>query len=393
MKKSFICLLFFFGSVSILKSDDTEEEKKPIFKDFSISVYGNIIYSNFKWQTEPNRKDSIDINRFTLEPKFKINEKMFLLAEIEFEHGGTGSTLSLEDSGGVETEVEKGGEVVLEQLFLGLKISREINFKFGHMIVPIGLNSKLHKPTESFLTDRSTSEIALMPNVWHETGIEFYGESHNFRYEAQIVNSLDSSGFNSGDWIHEGERKSFETVNAEKFAFVLRGDYGSPKKNHIGISFYIGDTNGNRPANDIEEAGMLSLIDIHGSYTWKGFTGRFNYIHFFLSDSEAISVANGESVGSQAMLAYGEIAYDVLTEFESAQTVYVFMRYDFYDSMLKTQGAVVHEPGTERKSFSFGVNYFPNPKVVFKAQYQIQTIDVPTDNRENTFSMSVGFAL
>ena len=128
--------------------------------------------------------------------------------------------------------------------------------------------------------------------MWHETGIEFYGQSHNFIYQVQIVNSLDSSEFNASDWIHEGGRKSFETVYAEDFAFVFRGDYGNPKKNHIGATFCIGDTNANRHDDLLKDGGTLSIIDLHGSYTWKGFTGRFNYIHSFLSDSEAISNAN-----------------------------------------------------------------------------------------------------
>ena len=64
------------------------------------------------------RKQEYHFNsRFVLAFDYKFNSKWILGAEIEFESGGTGTAFELEntENGEYETEVEKGGEVAIEQ--------------------------------------------------------------------------------------------------------------------------------------------------------------------------------------------------------------------------------------------------------------------------------------
>ena len=60
------------------------------------------------------------IPRFVLALDYKFNSKWILGAEIEFESGGTGTAYELEntENGEYETEVEKGGEVAIEQFHI-----------------------------------------------------------------------------------------------------------------------------------------------------------------------------------------------------------------------------------------------------------------------------------
>lgn len=84
------------------------------FMDYGINRYA---------RPEGNEKihrNSISIPRFVLAFDYKFNSKWVLGAEIEFEAGGTGSAYELEntENGEYETEIEKGGEVALEQFHI-----------------------------------------------------------------------------------------------------------------------------------------------------------------------------------------------------------------------------------------------------------------------------------
>ena len=72
--------------------------------------------------------------------------------EIEFEHGGTESAIEIEEeeTGEYESEVERGGEVALEQFWLQKSFSRALNLRLGHMVVPVGGTNNSHMPTEFF---------------------------------------------------------------------------------------------------------------------------------------------------------------------------------------------------------------------------------------------------
>lgn len=59
------------------------------------------------------------------------------MPEIEFEYGGTGSAREIEwyeENGEYEVEIEKGGEVALEQFHITKLIHPAFNIRAGHMI-------------------------------------------------------------------------------------------------------------------------------------------------------------------------------------------------------------------------------------------------------------------
>ena len=66
--------------------------------------------------------------------------------EIEFEHTGTGtaSEKEFEEAGEWESEIEKGGEVELEQFWIQKSFRPELNLRMGHMVVPVGGLNNAH---------------------------------------------------------------------------------------------------------------------------------------------------------------------------------------------------------------------------------------------------------
>ena len=377
-------------------------------KRLSVSGYGAINYANFDWQTDPERRAHIDVERLVIAPKLQMSEAIRLEAELEFEHGGTGITMEFdkfEEFGEFETEVEKGGEVIVEKLAAVFEIRPALNLRIGHIIVPVGLTAKRHRPQHYFTTTRPESESNLIPTIWHENGIELFGKIGAFSYQAQIVNGLDSTGFSSRRWIVGGHQLRFETANAEDFALVGRVDYTIMDGTILGISGYYGDSADNRPKPDFRADAHVSILDLHGFYEVGALKVRGLFLHGTLENSELISKANRNlsnnlnvkrtPVGSRAFGGYLEVGYNLLAFFKSSlntETVFdLFVRYDTYDTMAEIEGEIFDNPRWKRQTWTFGANYHPHPQLVFKGHYSARRLGTEVDNEENTLALGFGF--
>ena len=375
---------------------------------FSISGYGIINYANFDWEIDPNRRAAIDVERFVVAPKYRINDNIQLEAEIEFEHGGTGSTMEFdkfEEFGEFETEIEKGGEVIVEKLAAVFFIQPSINFRVGHIIVPIGLVAKRHRPQHYFTTTRPEAEAHIIPTIWHETGVELFGTLGSLKYQAQIVNGLDSTGFSSRHWIVPGHQLRFETVNAEAPAFVGRLDYAFHENATVGISGYFGDTAANRPKPDVNFDAYVGIASFHGFYEVKALKIRGVFLWGTLQNADKLSKVNRSlsnnlnvkrtPIGSSALGWYIEAGYDVLSFFRDAKasshTLDLFARYDYYDTMASVEGIIFDNPRWERTAWTFGINYHIHPKMVFKSHYSLRRLATKELNKERTFAVGLGF--
>ena len=134
------------------------------FKDYGI----NRFYGGNDGNPKKNR-NTISIPRFVLAFDYKFNSKWILGAEIEFESGGTGTAFELEntENGEYETEVEKGGEVAIEQFHITRLIHRSLNVRAGHIIVPVGLTTHtMNRSISSELHARKVKQaFCLLPGM------------------------------------------------------------------------------------------------------------------------------------------------------------------------------------------------------------------------------------
>ena len=380
---------------------------------FSVSGYGVINYSHFDWELDPGRRAAIDVERFVIAPKYRINDTIRLESELEFEHGGTGSTMEFdkfEEFGEFETEIEKGGEVIVEKLAVVFSFQPSLNFRVGHIIVPVGLVAKRHRPQHYFTTTRPEAEGHLIPTIWHETGVELFGSLGSLNYQAQIINGLDSTGFSSRHWIVRGHQLRFETVNAEAPAFVGRLDYAFNENATVGISGYYGDTAANRPKPDVDFDAHVGIVSLHGFYEVNAVKVRGLFLWGTLENADRLSKVNRTlsnnlnvkrtPIGSSALGWYIEAGYDILSFFRqtnnSAEHPYlkaldVFARYDYYDTMASVEGIIFDNPRWERQTWTFGINYHVHPQLVFKSHYSLRRLATKDKNKENTFSLGLGF--
>ena len=416
MKRTLYALLIFMSLMSsdffAQEKDSTKVDLQKIINKFDFNAYGVINYYNYNWDTYKDKRAAVDPERLNMYLYYNFTSKIQLKTEIEFEHGGTGGSISfdpLEEFGAFNQDVEKGGSVVLEQINILFKHNKSLNFRVGKFRYYAGNAAKLDEPTEYFTGYRSETENTILPLGWYETGVEISGDFKlnstkkypYIAYKAYIMTGLDNSGFGSLNWVRKGYQSRFETINADNLAYSLRLDYVFRNDSELGFTLYAGNTTGNRPKKDFTADAWLLFSDLH--YTLEAYPWRIRAYGFygFLQNSEALSVANRNlsndlgvirtPVGESAVAAYVETGYDLfhLSKRKRKDQLYVFGRTDYYDSMFMTQGTITDNPKYEKTVGTFGFNYFPHPKIVFKTHYSIRTLG--TNQQENTFTLGLGF--
>ena len=398
-----------------------EQQKRP---RFIIGGYGEAVMSrNFytdSWQRYSNPekyKDEqghgrFDLPHVTVFMGYDFGKGWSMGTEIEFEHGGTESAIEIEEeeTGEYESEIERGGEVALEQFWIQKSWKPSLNLRMGHIIVPIGLTNGHHDPTEFFGMYRPEGESSIIPCTWHETGISFWGEAKGWRYEAQFIAGLDADRFNNRNWIKGGAGSPYEFKIANSYAGAFRVDNFSVKGLRIGLSAYVGNSAHNslkwRSYKDM--AGTVGLGSIDLTYDDHNVIIRGSVLYGHLTNSGLISETNRRlkgfgitspaNIASDAIAAGLEIGYDFFALNrklkEKEQKFYLFARYDYYDSMLKmgvnSKGQqLLDEPMWKRQKVSVGINYYPIKDIVIKAEYTHRIFDRPFNNEP---ALNIGIA-
>lgn len=406
-----------------MKDDFAKDNKNLLnWNKFTLSGYGVVNYYNYtKYDTDLNIKDKFDAERLNLYLGYNFNDWISFKSEIEFEHGGTGSTVELdtqEEFGEYEQEIEAGGEVKIEQIHINFAIKPYFNVRVGRMKIHFGLAQDLDRPISYFTTHRQEMENEILPLGWYENGVQFHGTFwKRLKYEVSITNGLDASGFSSRGWIKEGYQTRFEMSNGNSLAFTGRLDYkfGKNKYTYFGASAYLNDAAANRPKNDMKESAYVMIFEGHVTYDEDYL--RFNSVLLWgnLENSNIVTSKNASlsnnlgvkrtPVGKNALGFSFEGGYEVLHFINpnSKQKVYPFVRYDYYDTMQEVEGSVVKKPRWERSAIMGGFNWFVHPQIVLKAHYQNRTLGSENINpttlaytgkkqQENTFSAGIGFS-
>jgi len=73
----------------------------------------------------------------------------------------------------------------------------------------------------------------------------------------------------------------------------------------------------------------------------------------------------------------------------SRAPLYLYGRYDWYDTMYKVTGDVFDNPRWAREAVTTGFNWFPDPHFILKASYSRRTIGLPSNNLEETVALGV----
>lgn len=384
------------------------------FKDYGINRFDGTSAGNAKIH-----RNTISIPRFVLAFDYKFNRQWILGAEIEFEAGGVGSAIELENSenGEYETEIEKGGEVALEQFHITRLIHPAFNVRVGHMIVPIGITNAHHEPINFFGTRRPEAETRLLPSTWHETGIEVFGSfgsGHaSFDYQLMVVAGLNANGFDRDEWIIGGKEGVFETDNFTSPGYVGRLDYTGVAGLRIGWSgYYCRDagSNSDKP-HTYASIGRIPVAITTVDAQWRNslVTARANLTYGYVGNSAALGdinrrLSNKSPYSRLVPIAKNAMSYGAEAGLNlrhiigrSFPTIYPFARYEYYNPQYRGQGKQSMDRRLETSQWQFGLNWFALPNLVVKADWtgrQIGTAKVfgkGRYNSENEFSIGVAY--
>ncbi|MBR6847744.1 MAG: hypothetical protein IKM74_06405 [Bacteroidales bacterium] len=410
-------------SVSTVQAQDSIKPKSRL----TIGGYGEAVYTRnfysdnmYRYSHAASYADApshgrLDLPHVVLNLGYDFGKGWSMGTEIEFEHGGNEVAVEIEaeETGEFEHEIERGGEIALEQFWIQKSFGKGFNIRLGHLVVPVGQTNKAHMPTEFFTCYRPEGEFTIMPCTWHETGISLWGRLGDWRYEAMVIPALNSNMFNNANWVKNGSASAYEFRVANRLAGVLRIDNYSIKNLHLGVSGYIGNSFNNDAVTDQYSEtspyknvkGTVIIGTAEFDYKVNGLVLRGNFDYGYLSEANLISSHNKSQnhqsfspyprsmVGEKAIAYGGEAAYDIFHPIKSikSQKLYVFGRYDYYDSYIPSALTLTDYQWTDRHVMTFGLNYYPTNQIVIKAEYSKRFLKEQY-NDEPSFSIGVAYS-
>lgn len=432
MKRFLLSFFAFTALISFSLTEDVKaaendtistEHQKVTKSRLTVGGYGEAVYTRsfysdnmFRYSYPDRYKNSsgygrVDLPHVVINLGYDFGHGWTMGSEIEFEHGGNEVAIEIEaeETGEFEHEIERGGEVALEQFWIQKSFSKALNIRVGHIIVPVGQTNNAHLPTQFFTCYRPEGEFAILPNTWHETGLSIWGKLGKWRYEAVVVPALNSNMFNNANWVKNGSASAYEFRVANNLAGALRIDNYSVKNLHIGVSGYVGNTFNNdivtNEADKYKEVrGTVLIGTAEFDYKANGFILRGNFDYGHLNDAEIISTYNKNQnhqsfspyprslVGEEAVAVGGEIAYDILSFFKKKdRQLFVFGRYDYYDSYIPYASAITMYDWTEKHVMTLGLNYYPIKQVVVKAEFSERFLKEQYNN-EPMISLGIAYS-
>lgn len=380
------------------------------FMDYGINRYSGTSSGNTR-----DHRNEISIPRFVLALDYKFNSKWILGAEIEFEAGGTGTAYEIEnkENGEYETEVEKGGEVALEQLHITRLIHPAINVRAGHLIVPVGLTNEQHEPINFFGTSRPEGETTILPSTWHETGIELFGTFGKgytrFNYQAMVVTGLNANGFDRDTWVASGKQGIFEKDNFTSPGYVARLNYLGVPGLKVGGSFYFCNNTAANSDKHTEYNSIgkvpLRIYTADVQYKNKYVTARGNIVYGNLGNSKQLSDVNRRLSGlspysrltpiaKHAVSYGGEVGFNlraICKDNPKVPVIYPFVRYEYYNPQEEGESGQVMDLRDKVGMWTAGANWYALPNLVVKADYTTRRIGNGNYNSENEFSLAIAY--
>lgn len=188
---SVVCAAFLLcpGKSVFAQNDTTAHKSRLTIGGYGEAVYSHHFYSDnvFRYSHADRYKDApgygrVDIPHAVIMLGYDFGRGWSVGTEIEFEHGGVEAAVEkeTEETGEFEQEIERGGEVALEQFWVQKSFGKHLNIRAGHIVVPVGMTNNNHTPNMFFGVYRPEGENTIMPCTWHETGVSVWGRAGAF---------------------------------------------------------------------------------------------------------------------------------------------------------------------------------------------------------------------
>ena len=336
-------------------------------RGLSIGGYGEFNFQKFVNDQQDGRHGEFDVARFVLYTGFKFTDRIILNSEIEFEHAVVAG--------------DKDGEAEVEFVNLDFLAWKQLNFRLGLLLVPVGFINEIHEPPFFHGVFRPEVEQRIIPTTWREGGVGVFGTlAPGLDYRAYLMNGLRARRYAS-DGIREGSQEGSEAL-ANDLAGTVRLDYTPFAGALVGASFFAGDAGQNETFAGRKPDVFTLLWETHAQLRWRGLELRALGAFTHIDDAALVSAELGETIATDQYGFYVEAAYDVVPLLFPASTQYFapFFRYENFDTQDGVPRGFARVPGNAVQLYTVGASYKPHPQVVLKVEYR----DFDSGNRSPT---------
>jgi phosphate-selective porin len=347
----------------------------------SLWGYGQLDYNRPTAQAADARAD---LSRAVVGFNHVFDESTRVYGELEWEHA--------------VTSADDQGEAEVEQLYVEHALAPNYGVRAGLMLVPLGLLNEHHEPTQFYGVERNFVETAIIPSTWREGGVAAYGSTDaGWSWNAGI-----GTGPDLGRWdaaADEGRASPLGSIHQElqlakahdPSAFGAINWQGIPGLT-VGGGVFTGKIG--QGGDFAGKDARLVLAEAHTRWQTGPFDFSALYTRATISDTQALNQTfQGQPtpVPKSFWGGYVQGAWRALQWNESALAP--FLRYEEFN----TAAAYAAQPGVSGPAlptehvFTLGANYYLNPNVVFKIDYQDFNRDDATLGYGNRFDLGIGY--
>jgi hypothetical protein len=316
-----------------------------------IGGYGEMHYDNL------DSGKQIDFTRFVLFFDHQFTDRLRFFSEVEIEHVIASS------------DEDDKGEVEVEQAYVEYDLTPTQHAKAGLFLLPVGILNETHEPTTFYGVQRNPVETYIIPTTWWAGGVGLKGEiTPGWSYDFDVHEGLDTSA--SDDYAVRSGRQKTSEADANDLASTARIKWtGTPGVElAASVQYQQNVTQGNDP-----NAGDAWLYEAHADIQRGPYGLRALYARWDL-----------DGRGPKAIGADEQEGYYIEPSYKFTPKVGIFGRFNQWDNQAGGNGN-----NTEMKQYNAGVNFWPHPDVVLKADVQMQDNDGAKN--DNGYNLGIGY--
>ncbi len=350
----------------------------------SLWGYGQIGYNRPTSRAGDTR---MDLTRAVIGFNHVFDEATRVYGEIEWEHAVASSS--------------DQGETEIEQLYVERALSPNYGVRAGLMLVPLGLLNEHHEPSNFYGVERNFVETAIIPSTWREGGVSMYGSTESgFNWNVGI-----GTGPNLGAWDptkDDGRLSPLGSIHQELQLAKARDPSIYAAANWQGLpglqlgggvfTGKIGQGSTTLPVNN----SRLTLGEAHLRWQPGPFDFSALYTRGTISNTQDLNlqfVGQPTPVPKSFWGGYAQGAWRAL-EWGQDSSLSPFLRYEVFNtgaSYAAQPTGLGTPPLPTQRVWTVGANYYLNPNVVFKIDYQNFKYDDAVLGYGNRFDLGLGY--
>ncbi len=381
---------------------ETAKPHSGIPENLSLWGYGEIYYAH---PVHVPELTEADLARAVFGIGYRFDDRTVFNSEFEIEHAVTSSS--------------DKGEFEVEQFYVDHQLANWASVKGGLFLMPFGLINEHHEPTNFFGVQRNFVETLIIPSTWREGGFAFHGDTDvGLTWDVGLTTGVNLANRNINpenpqyrtalDLINnsvaplQSSHQELSLANAQHLSQYVSLNYKGIPGLLAGAAVFTGNA-----AVPTVPAGLpqqrVTLWETHARWTPGAADLSAVYARGSISNTAAYNLANAGASNPVPSSFYGYYLQGAYTVWQhEGYRLAPFVRWERYDmgagyegiapgfSPVPTGLAADGKPWPQPfdRVWTYGANFYINPQVVLKADYQ----SFGTNSDLTRFDLGLGLA-